>query len=902
MKKLLFILLLFSIKSYSQTATLFKNQNFNGNSILRAKIHPVKRRDSLPILTIKDTNVMATTLDSQKLFLWVGNYWKEIAGSIAYNNTYNFDTTIMRRIDTKIDSVYYDLNNDTLFVKKDSIITRFAQKRYVNSIYVTSGKDSIYYTKNDSTYYLILNKLDSTSWIYSAIKSNDTTLIFKRKSGLNDTIFIQKIDTTSLSNRINKKIDSVYYSIANDTLFVKKDSIITKFAQKRYIDSIYSNASKDSIIYVKNNDTVKVALNQLDTSSWIYSSEKLNDTTLILKRKSGINDTIKISSAKELDTTSLSDRIDKKIDSIYKVSDSVFYKIGDSTYFAFKDSTGMSKNGIFGNDTATTIMAKIHNASGLTLNGGNVVYMSTSSNNSSVPSVRLANNRHDSTSANTFGFVYNSIGPNDTGFIMLSGRLEKINTSSYNNGDIIYLDSINGRFTNKKPKAPFHLVYLGVVVKANGGNGAIYVKCQNGYEIDELHDVQINDSLKNNDILVYSDTQKVWKNRNIKSILDTSSLSKRINKRIDSIYYGASKDTLYYRFDTTTVKLAQKRYVDSIYKNVNQDSLFYRISDSTMKMSLAPSYLVAEYGESLLASNYILNVNAAQTLLTATIPSAGTWEIEYSLNVENTGANANDGASFWVSDANAVEITGSGQTTSLTSAANGGGSISRKVVVNTAGATTYTIRGQRFSDATQVTVLGGASVSAIQGTMTTYRGSSKVSWRKIGGFLPLTPKTITEKITVGATTTAPTKSPNAQVDYCSIVDDNSGWVELSMDYRAVAASGAANGSGQYIYTLPAGYKFDITTHAIYNADASSVTSFALLTQEIPGSHFQVLHSSAHQIFYAIPYSATQFRLAGGNGLQGSGLSVNTFHNSGYFGFSDATAFRVGGRMRFKKGN
>ena len=66
------------------------------------------------------------------------------------------------------------------------------------------------------------------------------------------------------------------------------------------------------------------------------------------------------------------------------------------------------------------------------------------------------------------------------------------------------------------------MVYLGVVIKANAGNGSIFVKAQNGYELDEIHDVKITSKL-NNEVLVYSDTQKVWKNRNIYSVVDTSS-------------------------------------------------------------------------------------------------------------------------------------------------------------------------------------------------------------------------------------------------------------------------------------------------------------------------------------------------------------------------------------------
>ena len=203
--------------------------------------------------------------------------------------------------------------------------------------------------------------------------------------------------------------------------------------------------------------------------------------------------------------------------------------VNDSTIRVFKGSTssditikgGVKQNGRFGNDTATIVMVKVHNDAGVTLTNGKVVALTTSGNNNEAPAVRLANNKGDSTSANTLGFVSGTIANQDTGWVILSGQIQKLNTSAFSNGDIIYLDSTNGNITKTKPVAPYHMVYLGVVTKSNAGNGSIFVKAQNGYELDEIHDVLITSKI-NNQVLAYSDTQKVWKNRNIYSIVDTT--------------------------------------------------------------------------------------------------------------------------------------------------------------------------------------------------------------------------------------------------------------------------------------------------------------------------------------------------------------------------------------------
>lgn len=260
---------------------------------------------------------------------------------------------------------------------------------------------------------------------------------------------------------------------------------------------------------------INLKLNISDTASMLSSySSRINS-------KLNISDTATMLSPylRKIDTSN------KWVNSITRIAgkDSIIYFV-DGNRFAIKDSVGAggsSQNGRFGNDTATIVMAKVHNDAGVVLTNGKVVTFSTSGTNSNAPSVKLANNKHDSTSANTLGFVTGTIAINDTGWVILSGHIEKLNTSAYSNGDVIYLDSISGQWTNSKPKAPYHMVYLGVVVKSNAGNGSIFVKCQNGYELSEIHDVQINSPI-NNQIIVYSDTQSLWKNRNIYSIVDTT--------------------------------------------------------------------------------------------------------------------------------------------------------------------------------------------------------------------------------------------------------------------------------------------------------------------------------------------------------------------------------------------
>jgi len=170
-------------------------------------------------------------------------------------------------------------------------------------------------------------------------------------------------------------------------------------------------------------------------------------------------------------------------------------------------------------DTAKVVIAKVHNAETTTLTRGTVVYLYGS--NGDVASVKRANNKSDVTSSKTFGFVRADIASGDTGYVTTQGQIDKLNLGAYTSGDVLWLDSLDGQFTKNKPSAPYHLVFLGVVERANNGNGLVYTKPQNGYELDEIHNVAIS-GIINNNILVYSDTQSLWKNRSIYSVVDTA--------------------------------------------------------------------------------------------------------------------------------------------------------------------------------------------------------------------------------------------------------------------------------------------------------------------------------------------------------------------------------------------
>ena len=132
--------------------------------------------------------------------------------------------------------------------------------------------------------------------------------------------------------------------------------------------------------------------------------------------------------------------------------------------------------------------------------------------------VDLALATNDSLSAETIGLVTETINNNQEGFITTSGLVRGINTTgslqgeTWTDGDILYLSPTTaGRATKVKPTAPNHLIVLGYVIHAHINQGSIFVKVDNGYELDELHNVSIT-TPANEDILQYQSSTSLWKN------------------------------------------------------------------------------------------------------------------------------------------------------------------------------------------------------------------------------------------------------------------------------------------------------------------------------------------------------------------------------------------------------
>lgn len=192
------------------------------------------------------------------------------------------------------------------------------------------------------------------------------------------------------------------------------------------------------------------------------------------------------------------------------------YKIGDGTTqlqnLAFKGISAQTD----------LVVATVVNNTGVNLLASNYQAVKVSTAQGQRLAVDFAQANNDNNSADTIGIVNQNINNNQEGTITILGQLSEINTTgslqgeTWIDGDVLYLSpTVAGQITKVKPNGlTGHMVVIGYVEYAHSQHGKIYVKIQNGYELEELHntaDVTYSTPIDADSLLIKDSTASLWK-------------------------------------------------------------------------------------------------------------------------------------------------------------------------------------------------------------------------------------------------------------------------------------------------------------------------------------------------------------------------------------------------------
>ena len=204
------------------------------------------------------------------------------------------------------------------------------------------------------------------------------------------------------------------------------------------------------------------------------------------------------------------------------------------------------------------VNGKCDNPGGLTK--GTIVRITGA--NGDNPLFNTASWEDDANSANTLGMLSEDVAYNAFANIVVQGKVIGINTNGMTAGDMLYLSS-SGQYTTSSVPAPYHEVRLGQVLRPQLNQGSAYISVDNGYELTELHDVDIQSPVVG-DVLTYiSGSYGQWVNKTVDELgyLQTSSFNtysgntlNLINQKLDTgsfNTYTASMDARTGSYATT---------------------------------------------------------------------------------------------------------------------------------------------------------------------------------------------------------------------------------------------------------------------------------------------------------------------------------------------------------------
>lgn len=314
----------------------------------------------------------------------------------------------------------------------------------------------------------------------------------------------QKIVNLS-SDPISGTAGEIYYNTTSNSFKYYNGSSWVSFSS--------GGGSGDSFITINvPNGTDPVADSSTDTLN-------ITESNGIVVTGDSSSDTVNISTnATSLNTAStiISRDVDQAFDITaidFDTTDTITAAVGR---LSWDNGEGTLSLGLKGGNVNLSVgqeqVALCYNGTGSTINKGSVVYISGAQGQR--PSIALSDADTEIASSKTFGVVAENISDGTEGLVCTFGIVSGIDTSTFSAGQSLWLSSTAGQLTNTMPTQPAHSVFIGYCLHVNESSGRIFVNPQNGYELEELHNVSIT-SVADKNILSYDNATSLWKNKSL---------------------------------------------------------------------------------------------------------------------------------------------------------------------------------------------------------------------------------------------------------------------------------------------------------------------------------------------------------------------------------------------------
>lgn len=247
---------------------------------------------------------------------------------------------------------------------------------------------------------------------------------------------------------------------------------------------------------------------------------------------------------------------------------------------------------------------------GEAINKGQAVYVSSADGTNMI--VSKASNASEATSSKTLGLIETSGVLNDQVNVVTEGLLAGLDTSTANAGDPVWLGTGGNLIFGlaNKPYAPAHLVFIGIVTRVQQNNGEIFVKVQNGFELKEIHDVQITTTPSNNTVLAYESATSLYKMKSIATLLGYTPADDSL------VVHLAGTETI------TGAKTFSSALTLSTVANATIDTDRFLVSDSGVVKYRTGAEVLSDIGAQPLLTNPVTGTGTTNYLAKFTSSSA----------------------------------------------------------------------------------------------------------------------------------------------------------------------------------------------------------------------------------------------------------------------------------------
>jgi len=547
-----------SLNSYTSALNSYTSSNNSRVSALEVS------SGSLNVFTSSINTTIKNKLDNDGVIS--GSIQVDITGTTGYSTFSSSLATISLSQETKIGLI--ETSTASLNTFSSSALSKFASIEITTSslnVFSSSVKDRLTYletssgsirsdfntytSSNDSTNSTQNNRLDAlestTGSLNTYTSSTNTRLgvIENTTSSINNRLNIIETSTSSL-NSFTSSIDTTIKNKLNT------DGVISGSGQIDIVQTTNYNTFSSSLATTDLNQTNKISAIESTTASLnIFTSS--TDTRLnYLESTSGSLNSYTSSTNTRLGV------IENTTSSLNTYTSSTNTRLGviESTTASLNSHTSSANGRLTSLETAsgsirsdfntftssyTTVSGSLdsrldvleaysssqqvptasyalrttqtdvycQNNSGYQINKGQVVRIVGAVGDN--PLIATASYENDNNSANTLGIATENIANGSNGLVITEGVLLGVNTLGMTAGDLIFLGS-TGSFINTSPVAPLHGVRLGEVLRVNQNNGSIYVRIDNGIELNEAHDVAYT-NISQGDLLVRN-SGGIWTN------------------------------------------------------------------------------------------------------------------------------------------------------------------------------------------------------------------------------------------------------------------------------------------------------------------------------------------------------------------------------------------------------